>query len=209
MATPTTIPYSSTSRVTWVRCSAFLLACIFHMPTASSDQLFKTVVDYPKGCNQGPGPAEGDKIELLPLSCIFSLKGQKPDGVYQETGGIVIRTNKAGHWGEMMIQVNLVKNRTSGETEVNVKTSGWAHLWFDYAGIGFHYNPAPGNQHFSGTPVVRVSLASVVHVVYPDGKKAWSPWYGIDGFASSKHMELLAIPELHEDSKVPLQEPIK
>ncbi|KAF4669046.1 hypothetical protein FOZ61_005181 [Perkinsus olseni] len=114
-------------------------------------------------------------------------------------------TNKAGHWGEMMIQVNLVENRTSGETEVNVKTSGWAHLWFDYAGIGFHYNPAPGNQHFSGTPVVPVSLASVVHVVYLDGKKAWSPWYGIDGFASSKQMELLAIPELHEDSDVPLQ----
>ncbi|KAF4731351.1 hypothetical protein FOZ62_023077, partial [Perkinsus olseni] len=134
----------------------------------------------------GPGSAEGDKIELLAPSCIFSQKGQKSDGSYQQTGGIVIRTNMAGKWGEMRIQVNL-----------------W--LGPPMVRICFHYNPAPGNQHFSGTPVVPMSLASVIHVVYFDGKKAWSPWYGIDGFASSKQMDLLAIPELHEDSDVPLQ----
>ncbi|KAF4709728.1 hypothetical protein FOZ62_021046, partial [Perkinsus olseni] len=104
MALPTTRPRSSTFRVAWVHCGVFVFACIAHMAMASSDEFFKAVADYPKGCYEGPGPAEGDNIELLPPSCIFSLRGVKSDGVYQETGGIVIRTNMDGKWGEMRIQ---------------------------------------------------------------------------------------------------------
>ncbi|KAF4691191.1 hypothetical protein FOZ60_016002 [Perkinsus olseni] len=123
------------------------------MPFASSDEAFRAVADYPKGCYEGPRPAEGDDIELLTPSCIFSLKGVNPDGVYQETGGIVIRTNMDGKWGEMRIQVDLKKSSTNEETEVNVQTSGWAHVGFEHDDISFHFNSASGGEgFFTGTP---------------------------------------------------------
>ncbi|KAF4691194.1 hypothetical protein FOZ60_016005 [Perkinsus olseni] len=120
MALPTTRLYTRTSLAIWVHCGVFVLACISPLSIASSGEPFRTVADYPKGCYAGPGPAEGDTIELLHPSCIFSQKGQRSDGVYQETGGIVIRTNMAGKWGEMRIQVNLMENHTSGETKASV-----------------------------------------------------------------------------------------
>ncbi|KAF4702470.1 hypothetical protein FOZ63_031057 [Perkinsus olseni] len=197
------LPTTRTSLAIWVHCGVFLLACISILSIASSDEPFRTVADYPKGCYRGPGPAEGDTIELLHPSCIFSQKGQKSNGVYQETGGIIIRTNMAGKWGQMKIQVNLMESRTSGETEVSVETSGWAHLWFDYDDIGFHWNPASNTGYFSDTSVVPVSVASTVDAHYPEGEKARFLWYGINGFASSKQMELIATPA-QKGSDVPL-----
>ncbi|KAF4753775.1 hypothetical protein FOZ62_025440, partial [Perkinsus olseni] len=179
MALPSTRLCSSASRATLVR-SVFLVACMYHMSIASSDEPFRTVADYPKNCYDGPGPADGDKIELLSPSCIFSLKGLKPDGVYQETGGIVIRTTMGGKWGEMRIQVDLKKDPTSGETKVSMETSGWAHLWFEHDGIGIHWNPASNIGHFTGTSVIPVSVASAVDVYYPENEHSWFSWYGVN-----------------------------
>ncbi|KAF4691193.1 hypothetical protein FOZ60_016004 [Perkinsus olseni] len=208
MALPTTRLYSNNSRVTWVTyCSVFMFVCISQLSFASSDEPFRNVADYPKGCYAGPGPGEGGIIELMHPSCIFSQRGRKSDGVYQETGGILIRTNMAGHWGQMVIQVNLREDSTTGETEVSVLTSGWAHLWFEHDDIGFHWNPAPGDKLFGDkteTSVVPVAVTSAVYATYPDGKKASFPWYGIKGFASTKQMELLAMPEQNKGSDVPL-----
>ncbi|KAF4678929.1 hypothetical protein FOZ60_015873 [Perkinsus olseni] len=207
MALPTTRPRSSTFRVAWVHCGVFVFACIAHMAMASSDEPFKAVADYPKGCYEGPGPAEGDNIELLPPSCIFSLRGVKSDGVYQETGGIVIRTNMDGKWGEMRIQVDLKKGSTNEETEVDVETSGWAHLWFEHGDISFHLNPASGaegffNETFEGE--IPVYVVSTIHASFPDNKQAWSPWYRTNGNADSERLELVSFNMANSDEGVRL-----
>ncbi|KAF4680641.1 hypothetical protein FOZ60_013146, partial [Perkinsus olseni] len=61
--------------------------------------------DYPKGCNGGPGPGNrSDIVQLLRGTCLYNLQGYNSHRAYQDSTGIIIKTNMPGREGFLHLQ---------------------------------------------------------------------------------------------------------
>ncbi|KAF4730606.1 hypothetical protein FOZ63_027397 [Perkinsus olseni] len=61
-----------------------------------------TIADYPSGCCDGPGPAQGHNFQFLDETavCFYIRKGLNSNGRFQESAGVIFSTNAPGRVGE-------------------------------------------------------------------------------------------------------------
>ncbi|KAF4718203.1 phosphatidylinositol kinase- protein kinase tor1, partial [Perkinsus olseni] len=109
-----------------------LLVLVTQVVTPLSAEPLTVTADYPAGCLEGPGAAEGSIIDtVLRHSCIYIKRGVNSDGVYQDSGGILLASNYP-HTGEgtMKIQINFINHSSA---PVTVEISGRVHFsfWFE------------------------------------------------------------------------------
>ncbi|EER11502.1 hypothetical protein Pmar_PMAR016345, partial [Perkinsus marinus ATCC 50983] len=131
-----------------------------------SDFPFQVVADYPAGCHGGPGPGEGSNItDLLKPSCIYNMKGVTSEGVIKEAAGIILNTNRPGHYGSMHVKVTVSK-KPGTKGGALVETYGWAHLSVGDETRDFWWNPAPGNNAF--LPGVPIHIATIDYGSIPN-----------------------------------------
>ncbi|EER16929.1 hypothetical protein Pmar_PMAR022915, partial [Perkinsus marinus ATCC 50983] len=127
---------------------------------------FQVVADYPAGCHGGPGPGEGSNItDLLKPSCIYNMKGVTSEGVIKEAAGIILNTNRPGHYGSMHVKVT-VFTRPGTKGGALVETYGWAHLSVGDETRDFWWNPAPANNAF--LPGVPIHIATIDYGSIPN-----------------------------------------
>ncbi|KAF4672267.1 hypothetical protein FOL46_009258 [Perkinsus olseni] len=99
----------------------------------STDELSVTA-DFPANCEGGPGLVKGGNIGASSY-CLYHMYGRNSDGFYQNSTGIIFKTNDPDHYGDMKVQLNVVEADPMEPAKVTVETSGWVHMLKEYPGF--------------------------------------------------------------------------
>ncbi|EER01380.1 hypothetical protein Pmar_PMAR009779 [Perkinsus marinus ATCC 50983] len=174
---------------------SLLLATVMEAALGLPDIPFQITADYPLGCYGGPGPGNGSAIyNMLPPSCIYNMKGYTIDGVHREVAGIILNTNRPGHWGSLHMSLNLSTVPDTETHDVLVGTDGWAHLSVGDETRDFWWNPAPGKNIYGPQPVeVRVQVSTIDSGTLPNNVSIWSSWDRLTGTANSDGLRLFCM----------------
>ncbi|KAF4728527.1 hypothetical protein FOZ63_024303 [Perkinsus olseni] len=158
----------------------------------------RVTADYPKGCNGGPGPKKGgENITVLEGTCIYSLRGHNTKGEYQESAGLIARSNVPGKSGVLRLQYNIF----SGDAPIprhirnfTVNVSGLADLQFENDGIYIWWEAGGVSGNFDGEFGRRadVEVPSKVYVRFPGGDEAYNEHYALTGWADSERLRLFS-----------------
>ncbi|EER04870.1 hypothetical protein Pmar_PMAR028844 [Perkinsus marinus ATCC 50983] len=172
---------------------SLLLVTVMEAALGLSDIPLQVTADYPPGCYGGPGPGNGSTIyNMLAPSCIYNMKGYTIDGVHREVGGMILNTNRPGHYGSLHMNVNLSTVPGTEKHDVLVGTKGWAHLSVGDETRDFWWNPAPGQNIYGPDPVeVGVQVSTIDSGTLPNNVSIWSSWDRLTGTANSDGLMLL------------------
>ncbi|EER18893.1 hypothetical protein Pmar_PMAR005446 [Perkinsus marinus ATCC 50983] len=107
------------------------------------------------------------------------MKGVTYEGVVKEAAGIILNTNRPGHYGSMHVNVTVSK-KPGIECSTLVETYGWAHLSVGDETRDFWWNPAPRKDAYG--------LGQLIHIATIDfgsipaaNVRTWTSWHGLDG----------------------------
>ncbi|KAF4657556.1 hypothetical protein FOL46_007367 [Perkinsus olseni] len=114
--------------------------------------------DYPKGCNGKPSVTENrsDIVYLLRGTCLYNLEGYNSHRAYQESTGIMIKTNMPGREGFLYLQFNRLI--------LSVNISGRLNLDAEGEGVYTRWNPGGRDityeGRFGGISKIEISMGS-------------------------------------------------
>ncbi|EER05202.1 hypothetical protein Pmar_PMAR010486 [Perkinsus marinus ATCC 50983] len=168
-----------------------VLAIMTQATLGQSEGSFQVTADYPAGCHGGPGPGRGSVITtVMEPSCIYSKKGVTSDGVYKEAAGIILKTNRPGHFGSMHVNFT-VFTTPDNKSGTLVETYGWAHLSVGDETRDFWWNPAPGEDAYG--PGSRIHIATIDYGYFPKYKvNIWNSWHALEGSPDCQMLHLIS-----------------
>ncbi|EER03143.1 hypothetical protein Pmar_PMAR018398 [Perkinsus marinus ATCC 50983] len=171
---------------------SLLFATVMEAALGVLDAPLKITADYPPGCYGGPGPGEGSNItDMLAPSCIYSMESYTTDGSYTEVAGIILNTNRPGHYGSMSVNFTVSSPTRTREPDILVVTDGWAHLSVGDETRDFWWNPAPGKNSYGPDRVfVFFRVPTIDFGTLPRNVSVWSSWDSLIGGAQSDGLGL-------------------
>ncbi|EER15724.1 hypothetical protein Pmar_PMAR014743 [Perkinsus marinus ATCC 50983] len=129
------------------------------------------------------------------------MKGVTSEGVIKEAAGIILNTNRPGHYGSMHVKVTVSK-KPGTKGGALVETYGWAHLSVGDETRDFWWNPAPGNNAF--LPGVPIHIATIDYGSIPNANvRTWTSWHRLEGTADSKGLSLEASEKTFSNKRYP------